>query len=47
MSIVTLSYDQGQFIEEAIRSVLLHGHLELEYITVNNSSAKAELKRER
>jgi glycosyltransferase involved in cell wall biosynthesis len=34
-SIVTPSYNQGQFIEETIRSVLLQGYPNLEYIVMD------------
>ena len=38
ISIVTPSYSQGQFIEEAIRSVLLQGYPDLEYIVMDGGS---------
>src|SRR5262245_9999832 len=44
ITIVTPSFNQGRFLEEAIRSILLQGHPNLEYFVLDGGSVDGSVE---
>jgi cellulose synthase/poly-beta-1,6-N-acetylglucosamine synthase-like glycosyltransferase len=44
ISIVTPSYNQGQYIEETVRSILLQGYPNLEYMVMDGGSTDGSVE---